>query len=102
MYISQNCKKSCNTLSKGVLSAVFLYVLFLSPIVSKAQPAVPVDAVFFGKWIFDHAQAQERPENSQQSYATRSVLQDEFWQKPYLFNIPTPLPPLFGASLAIA
>ena len=72
-----------------VWCAVFLSVLFLSPIVSKAQPAVPVDDVFFGKWTFDHAQTQERPVGSQQSYTTRSVLQDEFWQKPYLLNIPT-------------
>jgi hypothetical protein len=89
MYFTQNCKKLWCILSTGIWPVLFLCVLSFSPLVSNAQPAVPVDAGFFGEWIFDHAQAQERPVNSQQSYVMRSVLQDEFWQKPYLLDIPT-------------
>ena len=89
MYVAKILKKSYNTLYKRVCYTLFLSVLFLSPVISKAQLPVPVDAAFFGNWTFDHAKAQERPENSQQGYTTRSVSQDEFWQKPYLLNVPT-------------
>ena len=72
---------------KPFINVLFFFIMLFSGV--KAQAVVPVDAIFFGDWTFDHAQAQERPENSQQSYTTRSVSQDEFWQKPYLLNVPT-------------
>ena len=83
-----------NTLQTNarILSLFLLSLFFTVPIYAdtwKAQALVPIDALFFGNWTFDHAQAQERPANTQQSYTTRSVSQDEFWQKSYLLNVPT-------------
>ena len=49
----------------------------------------PVDSEFHGEWVFDRAQAQERPLHSKQEYSVRGVSQDEFWQKVYFLNMPT-------------
>jgi len=48
----------------------------------------PVGTEFYGEWLFDNAQAQERLLNSQKDYSVRSVSQDEFWQKVYFLNMP--------------
>ncbi len=89
MCFTQNGKKPCCILYKRVWCAVFLCVLILNPFVAKAQMATPVDAEFFGEWTFDHAEAQERAINSHEGYVSRSVSQEEFWQKTYLSDIPT-------------
>jgi hypothetical protein len=50
---------------------------------------VPVGAEFEGEWVFERAEAQERPMNSQESYTKRIVAKDEFWKETYFLQMPT-------------
>jgi len=87
-------------MNSKILTIAFIFIaITLNPSVAAAQTVAPVDAEFFGAWTFDYAQAQERPANSNQSYVTRNVSQDEFWQKPQLLSIPTQIV-FMGAFLA--
>ena len=73
-----------------ILSIVSIFIsITLNPFASQAQTTTPVATEFLGAWIFDSAETQERPADSQQSYVIRNVSQDEFWQKSYLLNVPT-------------
>jgi len=88
MQFTQDCKNTAHSIPLGIRRLVFFCILFLSSLVVKAQ-LTPVGAEFSGEWLFDRAEAQEKPMNSTGNYTKRTVSQDEFWQKTHFLNMPT-------------
>ena len=48
----------------------------------------PVGEKFHGEWSFDHAQAQERPMNSQDPFTPRTVTQNDLQNYNYFYGAP--------------
>ena len=48
----------------------------------------PVGVEFYGEWTFDHAQAKERPMNSQDPFTLRTVTQNDLQQNNYFWLMP--------------
>lgn len=88
MQFTRNGKEAKRNIPNGIWRTLLLSIVFLGAMVAKAQ-VTPVGAEFSGQWVFDHAEAQERPMNSKQSYTKRSVAESEFNEKTYLLQMPT-------------
>lgn len=87
VQFTQDSKKTKVNSPVGVWRMVFFCAVFLSSLMAKAQ-LEPVGVEFSGRWLFDHAQAQEKPINSQQSYVARTVSEEEFNREAYFSLIP--------------
>jgi hypothetical protein len=53
-----------------------------------AQTITSVGAEFYGEWSFNHAQAQERPMNSQDPFTLRTVTQNDLQLYNYFRQMP--------------
>jgi hypothetical protein len=49
---------------------------------------IPVGEEFYGEWTFDHAQAQERPLDSKESFTNKDFSKDDIYAKSYFKQIP--------------
>jgi len=75
---------------RNVFRILFFSMFLLGFSVVQSQVIhTPVDEKFHGEWVFERAEAQERPMHSQQSHTKRSVSLDEFHREVYLLNVPT-------------
>jgi hypothetical protein len=70
------------------MRSLFFCIIFLCPFIANAQ-YVPVGAEFYGEWLFERAEAQERPLGTQQSYTKVTFTFTDLLQKYYLKSMPT-------------
>jgi len=75
----------------GKIGCIFVLCVVLCPLAVWAQLGVvtPAGTEFQGVWTFDHAQAKEKPADTQQEYVKQEITLDDFIKKPYLFTTPT-------------
>ena len=85
-----NGKKQDSGIFNKMWYMLFFFMFFLGgSFVAKSQHTL-VDAKLQGEqWVFDSAEAQERPMSSQQAYTKRSVSLSEFYEKSHLYTVPT-------------
>jgi hypothetical protein len=77
--------------NKSTIKSLLLGLLCLFGCVTMNVSAqtTAVGKEFHGEWTFDHAQAQERPMNSEQAYTSHTVLQDDLQSNNHFHGIPT-------------
>ena len=62
---------------------------FLCMGINVSAQIIPVGDEFLGQWSFDHAQAQERAMNTQDSYTMRTISLEELQSEIYFEHAPT-------------
>ena len=95
----KNCAKKGESCAKkgesggwvGKIGRIFVLCVVLGPLAVWAQLGVvtPAGTEFQGVWTFSHAQAKEKPADTQQEYVKQEITLADFMKKPYLFNTPT-------------